>query len=700
MMSPLSIAEFLDPTNHDLKFDVVVFDEASQVKPEDALGAFMRAKTAVVIGDTQQLPPTSFFDQMISAESDEEIATALDMESILHLCKLSFPVRMLKWHYRSRHESLINVSNKEFYDGELLVYPSPTYNNQELGLKFRYNPNNYYQRGENSNNVGQAVEVVEEIFKHFKRYGAKKSLGVGTFSVSQRNAILEELEVKRKEHPELEHLFSEKREDRFFVKNLETIQGDERDVMLISIGYGFDENGSLSNNFGPLNQDGGERRLNVLITRGKEKCVVFSNFKAYDMHLGPNTPFGVEALRNFLEYSENMSKGLIRYSEDTNQENFVDSVYNFLKEKGFNVHKNVGDFFKIDLAILDDEDPDRYILGIECDGENYKSSKVARDRDRLRDQVLTGLKWNLYHLWSTDWYRNRNFAQSKLIQSIKKVKKEVRIRKEEELKENVAIKDEVPIREGENTIKEENSSLLGATNSLENNNIEFSDNSPVIEVGGDIELDIDSLKIDESKYNTPSSEKNNIEINDILDNETREEEEDDSDFKNIDKNLNNSESMKDGIISLDKDFDEETNENDIFNLDNSNNKSNLKEKIDLNKNSENKEVFESEIKFKKSLNTIGDDNYLNNNKIKNNSNSMNVDSNKNSDSMNSKDYIENFISTFDDNEIKDHTGVEIFNLEFENSDENYKSNIQDKASEVEDYEGHENFSDPLVSMRI
>ncbi|MDR2829939.1 MAG: DUF3320 domain-containing protein [Methanobrevibacter sp.] len=709
MMSPLSIAEFLDPTNHDLKFDVVVFDEASQVKPEDAFGAFMRAKTAVVIGDTQQLPPTSFFDQMISAESDEEIATALDMESILHLCKLSFPVRMLKWHYRSRHESLINVSNKEFYDGELLVYPSPTHSNQELGLKFKYNPKNYYQRGKNSNNIGQATEVVDEIFKHFKKYGAKKSLGVGTFSVSQRNAILEELEVRRKEHPELEHLFSEKKKDRFFVKNLETIQGDERDVMLISIGYGFDENGSLSSNFGPLNQDGGERRLNVLITRGKEKCVVFSNFKAYDMHLGSNTPFGVEALRNFLEYAENMSKDLIRYDEDTNQENFVDSVYSFLKEKEFNVHKNVGDFFKIDLAILDDEDPGRYILGIECDGENYKSSKVARDRDRLRDQVLTGLNWNLYHLWSTDWYRNRNFAQSKLIQSITKFKKEVQIKKKEKLKEDVQIKDETIIRKGKYTIKEENSSLLVDENSLENNGIEFIDDSPSTEVG----YGIDSSKSNENEYNMPSSEETNVEIKDFLDNETREWEEDNTNFKNIDKNLKNSKNMADETISLDMDFSEEANENNIFNLDKidlykekvdsnnendliknnldnkSNSEPNLKEKISLN---ENKEAFESEIKLKRSLNAIDDEKYPNS-KANNNFNSMNDDSNKNSDSMNSEDYIESFISTFDDNGIKNHREVEISNPESENSKENYKSNIQDRTSIVEDYDDNEDLID-------
>ena len=420
MMSPLSIAQYLDPTNEELQFDVVIFDEASQVKPEDALGAFMRGKTAVVMGDTQQLPPTSFFDQMSDAESDEEEATSLDMESILHLCKLSFPVKMLKWHYRSRHESLITVSNREFYDDDLLVYPSPSHSDPELGLKFRYNPNTVYLRGASSANPLEAQDVVEEIFNHFEKYGDSKSLGVGTFSVAQKNAILEALEVKRKEHPEYEPLFSDNKEERFFVKNLETIQGDERDVILISVGYGYDQDGKMSLNFGPLNQDGGERRLNVLITRAREKCVVFSNFKAYDMNLTANPPYGVKSLKEFLEYAENLTLGT-HSVEESSAEPFEDAIASFLEENGYTVHKHIGCAgFRVDLAIVDDENPGKYILGITTDGKMYSSSKVARDRDRLREQVLTGLGWKLYHLWSTDWYRNRDLGRKKLLDNVEK----------------------------------------------------------------------------------------------------------------------------------------------------------------------------------------------------------------------------------------------------------------------------------------
>ncbi|WP_407424274.1 DUF3320 domain-containing protein [Methanobrevibacter sp.] len=429
MMSPLSIAQYLDPTNEELQFDVVIFDEASQVKPEDALGAFMRGKTAVVMGDTQQLPPTSFFDQMSDADSDEEEATSLDMESILHLCKLSFPVKMLKWHYRSRHESLITVSNREFYDDDLLVYPSPSHSDPELGLKFHYNPNTAYERGSSSANPLEAQDVVEEIFNHFEKYGDTKSLGVGTFSVAQKNAILEALEVKRKEYPQYEPLFSDNKEERFFVKNLETIQGDERDVILISVGYGFDNDRKMSLNFGPLNQDGGERRLNVLITRAREKCVVFSNFKAYDMNLTANPPYGVKSLKEFLEYAENLTLGTHSVEEHT-KEPFEDAIASFLEENGYAVDRQIGCAgFRVDLAIVDDENPGKYILGITTDGKMYSSSKVARDRDRLREQVLTGLGWKLYHLWSTDWYRNRDLGRKKLLDY---VEKSIRQSREEE----------------------------------------------------------------------------------------------------------------------------------------------------------------------------------------------------------------------------------------------------------------------------
>ena len=318
-----------------------------------------------------------------------------------------------------------------------MVYPSPSHDDPELGLKFHYNPNTVYDRGSSSANHLEARDVVNEIFNHFDKYGDTKSLGVGTFSVAQKNAILEELEIERKNRPELEPLFSENKDERFFVKNLETIQGDERDVILISVGYGHDQAGKMSLNFGPLNQDGGERRLNVLITRAREKCVVFSNFKAYDMHLTANPPYGVKALKEFLSYAENLTLGASQITQQSS-EPFEDAIASFLAENGYTVDKQIGCAgFRVDLAIVDDENPGKYILGITTDGKMYASSKVARDRDRLREQVLKGLGWKLYHLWSTDWYRNRDLGRKRLLEAVEIAIKETREeekRKSEEAK--------------------------------------------------------------------------------------------------------------------------------------------------------------------------------------------------------------------------------------------------------------------------
>jgi superfamily I DNA and/or RNA helicase/very-short-patch-repair endonuclease len=427
MMSPLSIAQFIDPMNsQDLRFDVVIFDEASQVKPEDALGAFLRANQAVVMGDTRQLPPTSFFDIMVETDEDEdyEIASLSDMESILHLCKGRFPTKMLRWHYRSRHESLIALSNQEFYDNNLLIYPSPCHETNTLGLKFEYMEDTVYDRGRSSSNRQEARRVVEAAGEHFKKYGETKSLGIGTFNIKQQQAILEEVELYLRKNQKLEKYFSSDMDEHFFVKNLETIQGDERDVIFISVGYGKDENGHLSLNFGPLNREGGERRLNVLITRAREKCVVFSNFRHSEIDLNENAAFGLRALKSFLKYSETKRLDTTYSTSETAETAFEDSLYEFLKAHDYDVHKQVGCAgFRIDLAVLDPSESGRYLLGIECDGESYHSSPVARDRDRLRQQILEGLGWHIYRVWSTDWYRNRLESEKRLLKAVENAKK-------------------------------------------------------------------------------------------------------------------------------------------------------------------------------------------------------------------------------------------------------------------------------------
>ncbi|MCX5842200.1 MAG: DUF4011 domain-containing protein, partial [Deltaproteobacteria bacterium] len=280
MMGPLSVAKFLDPKV--ISFDVVIFDEASQVRPEDALGALLRGKQAVIIGDSKQLPPTMFFDKMVEDIYDdtEDISDLLtDMESILDLCVISFGSKMLHWHYRSLHESLIALSNSEFYENKLFVYPSPLRRSEELGLKFVHLPDSVYDKGINRI---EAQTVAKAVFEHYRKY-PEKTLGVGTFSVRQQQAIDDEIKRLRYQNLDLEKNFQDDQPEKFFVKNLETIQGDERDIIFISIGYGKDANKKFAMQFGPLNKVGGERRLNVLITRARERCVVFSNFTSLEL---------------------------------------------------------------------------------------------------------------------------------------------------------------------------------------------------------------------------------------------------------------------------------------------------------------------------------------------------------------------------------------------------------------------------------
>nr|WP_240950887.1 DUF3320 domain-containing protein [Methanobacterium subterraneum] len=429
MMSPLSIAQYLDPYSvKNLRFDYVIFDEASQVKPEDALGALLRARCAVIMGDTRQLPPTSFFDILIDVESDDyDLAVLADMESILHLCKRSFPSKMLRWHYRSRHESLIAVSNQEFYDNHLLIYPSPSQDSEELGLKLVHLPETVYDRGKTATNREEAKAVIKAVFDHYKQYGDEKSLGVGTFNVRQQQAILEELELQLKLNPSMEKYFKSNQEEHFFVKNLETIQGDERDVIMVSVGYGFDSEGNLSHNFGPVNQDGGERRLNVLLTRAREKCLIFSNFRGRDLQLSSNAPFGLRALKEFLEYAEKKTLRQQDRVQTTADDAFEEAIYEFLTEHRYEIHRRVGCAgFRVDLAVVDPGYPGRYLLGIACDGPMYQTSRVARDRDRLRQQILKGLGWQFYSLWSTDWYRNRAEVQKRLLAVIEELLNEER----------------------------------------------------------------------------------------------------------------------------------------------------------------------------------------------------------------------------------------------------------------------------------
>jgi very-short-patch-repair endonuclease len=416
MMSPLSIANFLPPGS--MEFDLVIFDEASQVRPVDALGAIIRGKQLVVVGDSKQLPPTSFFDAVTGEPDEESESVTADMQSILGLCDAQgAPQRMLRWHYRSRHQSLIQVSNHEFYENKLVVFPAAG-QKQQAGLYFHHLPDSVYMRGTTRTNPMEAQTVVAAILHHARKH-PKLSLGVAAFSTAQRQAIQDELEQQRKANPDVEAFFSSHKEEPFFIKNLENVQGDERDVIFISIGYGRDNEGYFSMSFGPLNAEGGERRLNVLITRAKLRCEVFSNVTAADIDLGKTQSAGIAALKRFLHFAQHGQMDLPTATGLPAQSPFEETVAQRLVQLGYKVHRQVGSIgFYIDMAIVDPEHSGRYLIGIECDGASYHSARSARDRDRLRQQVLEAMGWTIHRIWSTDWFRNPEQELARVVAAI------------------------------------------------------------------------------------------------------------------------------------------------------------------------------------------------------------------------------------------------------------------------------------------
>lgn len=413
MMSPLSIANYLAPDS--INFDLVIFDEASQVKPVDAFGAILRGQQIVVVGDSKQMPPTSFFDTLIQGgDGDEEDdSSTANIESILGLCKAQgMPERMLRWHYRSRHESLIAVSNYEFYENRLIVFPSNDHQDGHLGLVYHHLPQTVYDKGKSTTNAQEAVAVAQAVMDFARAQlrcptEKRQSLLVAAFSMAQTRAIADRLEMLRRQDTSCEEFFNPGRYEPFEVKNLESVQGDERDVIFISIGYGRDETGQVSMNFGPLNRDGGERRLNVLITRARRRCEIFTNLTDQDIDLSRTNSRGVRALKSFLAYARTKQLDTPQETGRGTDSPFEDEVKAALEAQGYEVRTQVGSAgFFIDLAIVDPKKPGAYLLGIECDGAMYHSSRSARDRDRLRQQVLEGLGWHIHRIWSTDWFRH------------------------------------------------------------------------------------------------------------------------------------------------------------------------------------------------------------------------------------------------------------------------------------------------------
>lgn len=422
MMSPLTVSQFLPPALH---FDAVIFDEASQVRPSDAINCIYRGSQLIIAGDDQQLPPTSFFEA-VSVDGDDEWEEDQfeEFESVLKLGKGSAGLRQLplKWHYRSQHENLIAYSNYSFYEGRLVTFPGAAADAGDLGVKFYPVTASVYRRGTARDNPKEAGVVVERVLD-WARYSLENparavTLGVVAFSEAQANAIEVALDRPRQDLPELDSFFAEDRLDGFFVKNLENVQGDERDVMIFSVGYGRDENGKLTMNFGPLNREGGERRLNVAITRARRRVELVASITGTEPEFTTNLREGPRHLQRYLDYAARGPVALaIELGESAldAESPFEEEVMRTIRSWGYKVQPQVGTAgYRVDIGVWHPQISGRFALGVECDGRMYHSSAVARDRDRLRQEVLERLGWRIYRIWGTSWYRYRSEQEERL----------------------------------------------------------------------------------------------------------------------------------------------------------------------------------------------------------------------------------------------------------------------------------------------
>jgi len=422
LMSPLSVAQYLDASHS--QFDVVIFDEASQIPVWDAIGAIARGKQLVCVGDPKQLPPTSFFSRSDDSDDGVDGDEVHDLESILDEClSIGLPLLRLNWHYRSKHEGLITFSNVTYYGSQLVTFPSPVTNDQSVQFE---RVHGVYDRGGSRTNRAEADAIVKAIEQHYLDSAKRHlSLGVVTFNQAQQSLIERMLDERRRASPQLDQAIAQAAQESLFIKNLENVQGDERDIIFFSITYGPDASGKVSLNFGPLNLDGGHRRLNVAVSRARIGIVIFSTLLPEQIDLSRVRAAGVRDLKNYLEFAIRGPRALIGQSMPTGREPdspFERQVIAALREKGWEVHPQVGvSGYRIDIGVVDPRAPGRYLLGIECDGAMYHSGATARDRDRLRQHVLEGLGWKLHRIWSTDWWLNPQEAMRRLLERLEEL---------------------------------------------------------------------------------------------------------------------------------------------------------------------------------------------------------------------------------------------------------------------------------------
>ncbi|MDR0381852.1 MAG: DUF3320 domain-containing protein [Oscillospiraceae bacterium] len=416
LMSPISAAQYLDPKRP--PFDVVVFDEASQLPTCKAVGALARGREAIVVGDPNQMPPTSFFS---GGTVDEENLDTEDLESILDDClALSMPQTHLLWHYRSRHESLIAFSNSQFYENKLYTFPSV--NDRESRVRL-VPAGGCFDRGKSRQNRVEAEMVVAELIRRYKDPALNKySVGVVTFNISQQNLIDDLFTEACKSDGGME-AWAYESEEPLFVKNLENVQGDERDVILFSIGFGPDREGKIFMNFGPLNREGGWRRLNVAVSRARYDMVVFSSLQPDQINLSKTNARGVAALKAFLEYARSgqvLAEETASLPKSAQQAGVAGSICEFLNAAGYETQRSVGHSeYRIDVGVVDPDHPDRYLLGVLLDGPLYGGAKTTRDRELAQTSVLHGLGWETHRVWTMDWWDNSQKEKDKLLARLK-----------------------------------------------------------------------------------------------------------------------------------------------------------------------------------------------------------------------------------------------------------------------------------------
>ncbi|HEY0299594.1 MAG TPA: DUF3320 domain-containing protein, partial [Arachidicoccus sp.] len=418
LMSPISVAQYIDMRN--APFDLIIFDEASQMPTCEAVGTIARGKNLIVVGDPKQMPPTNFFS---SAHVDEEDSNE-DLESILDDCHaLSVPSRQLSWHYRSQHESLIAFSNMKYYEGNLFTFPSP----DDLATRVHFIPvSGTYDRGKTRQNRAEAESIVKEITRLLALpEKERKSIGVVTFSSVQQTLIEDLLNEEFVKNPSLEEI-NVRSPEPLFIKNLENVQGDERDIILFSICYGPDETGHVALNFGPLNREGGWRRLNVAVSRARYLMKIYSTLRADQIDLSRTRSEGVAGLKAFLSFAEKGKSALpVKQTGSFDKKALhiiEESIAALLREKGYKVDINIGcSGYRIDMAVVHPQKPSEYLLGILFDGHNYAAAQNARDRNIVQSSVLKQLGWIIFRIWTLDWWRSKDKIMQQLLDQIAQI---------------------------------------------------------------------------------------------------------------------------------------------------------------------------------------------------------------------------------------------------------------------------------------